>query len=48
VAAAKAATVAHDGARLSLGAGALSEQTEIGVTPLTEEQLAPLGVGWRT
>ncbi|WP_344883499.1 SpvB/TcaC N-terminal domain-containing protein [Nonomuraea antimicrobica] len=38
-------TITHDEARLNIGARALDEQTEIGITPLTEAELPALGAG---
>ncbi|MCG5219256.1 hypothetical protein [Streptosporangium sp. KLBMP 9127] len=38
-------TISYDDVRLDLGVTALDEPTEIGITPLTEEQLPVLGAG---
>ncbi|MFC5826052.1 SpvB/TcaC N-terminal domain-containing protein [Nonomuraea insulae] len=40
-----AQTITYDDVRLSIGATALDEQTEIGITPLAEGQLPVLGAG---
>ncbi|GAB7044697.1 MULTISPECIES: SpvB/TcaC N-terminal domain-containing protein [Catenuloplanes] len=40
-----AATLAYDGATLSLGPGAVAEPVPIGITPLTEAELPPLDAG---
>ncbi|MEV0382548.1 SpvB/TcaC N-terminal domain-containing protein [Nonomuraea sp. NPDC050643] len=40
-----ARTLSHEGARLDIGAEALSKPTDIGVTPLSEAQLPALGTG---
>ncbi|MFI6637064.1 hypothetical protein ACIBI7_49965 [Nonomuraea fuscirosea] len=43
-----AKTITHDEARLDIGSAALDEPAEIGITPLTPEQLPVLAPGCST